>query len=280
MRPNFQVEIQKNGSPFRPKVIIGIPTTGVIRYEWHSAFSGMIIPTNWLSSAVVQFVSSPLGYAVAEARNLVVRKFLQGDAEWLFFIDHDVLPSPNTFIWLDEHMRKAKYPVIGGLYYTKGYPAEPLIYRGSGTGPYRGFKLGDVVKCDGLGMGFTLIHRDMLQYIAEKSPRIRLPDRTEVRKVFDTPRQTWCDPETGQWVRQVGTEDLYFLKRIVTEGALKQPRWKHLVKEKYPFIIDTNMFCWHIQMNGQVYPLDIDLPPGYDNWRKRLETTKWSSKGG
>lgn len=273
------IDVIKNSNPWRPRVMVGTPTTGVIRYEWHSAYANIIIPTNWQARAVAVPISSPLGYSVAEGRNLIVRNFLQTDYEWLFFIDHDVICPPNTFIWLDDLMRKAESPIIGGLYYTKGYPAEPLVYLGHGNGPYKKFKLGEKVWCDGLGMGFTAIHRELLQVMWRISPLLKYNDKSTARNVFQTPRRTWVDPETHLWVKEIGTEDLNFCSRVIKEGLAKTTTWKHLAKKKYPFLIDTTMFCWHMDMNGTTYPLDIDLPPGFEPWKQHLETFKWSSKG-
>jgi len=273
------LDLKVNKTPHRPRVHLCIPTTGVIRYEWHLANSGIIIPTNWESTHTAQLTSSTLGYSVAEARNLLVRTFLQNGREWLFFLDHDVLCPPNTFIWADEFMRKPPTPIIAGLYYTKSYPAEPLIYRGRGNGAFRDFKLGDQVWCDGMGMGFTMIHRELLIAMAKKASKIRLSDRSEVRQVFITPRATFCDPETGMWARQVGTEDLNFCTRVIESKALAKTRWKSLVTKRFPFLVDTRMFCWHMEISGQRFPIDIDLPPGFEAWKKSLEAHRWQSQG-
>jgi len=269
------IKMKINKNPYRPKIMLGIPTTGVIRYEWHAAIHGMTLPTNWSASSMTYFTASPVGYNVADARNTIVKAFLNTSNEWLFFIDHDVLCLPHTFIWLDVILRKPPSPVIGGLYYTKSYPAEPLVYRGRGNGAYKGFKLGSKVWVDGMGMGFTLLHRSILEHIWDNSPDVTLGAGNRARRVFETPRETWCDPETGLWRTRTGTEDLYFLSRVMSEGALKG-QWEKLAKKRYPFLIDTNMFCWHIDLNGQRYPLNIDLPPGFKEWQSALTSKKWA----
>jgi hypothetical protein len=220
-------------------------------------------------------MASTLGYTVAQSRNLIVQAFLNSGREWLFFLDHDVMCPPNAFIWVDEQIRKPKSPVIGGLYYTKSSPAEPLIYRGSGNGSFRDFELGDRVWCSAMGMGFTLIHQSVLAHLYEHSPVLDVSG-VKVRQVFTSPRQTYMDPETGAWTRTVGTEDIHFLKRIKNEGVFKAiPQWEHLEGKKYPFIVDTRMFCQHIELTGVRYPLEN--PPGYDKWRKIQETRLWQA---
>ena len=54
--------------------------------------------------------------------------------EWLFLLEHDnVLAANDAFVRLNTYMRGAKYPVVSGLYFTRGYPSEPLVYRGRGN---------------------------------------------------------------------------------------------------------------------------------------------------
>jgi len=273
-----RLELLVNARPNRPGVCLGIPTTGIIRFEWHHAFTGIIIPTNWEWSSVVQGMISTLGYTVAQARNLIVQSFLASGRQWLFFLDHDVICPPNSFIWMDQHIRKPRSPVIGGLYYTKGSPSEPLIYRGRGNGSYQNFKLGDKVWCDGMGMGFTIIHRSVLQYLYDHSPVLDVSG-VKVRHVFSTPRQTFMDPESGLWARTVGTEDMYFLDRIREEKVLEKfPQWEHLAGRKYPFLVDTRMFCQHIELNGTTYPLEREQLPGFPEWQQMMASRKWAAR--
>lgn len=266
--------ITKNKKPYRPGVLIGIPTTGIVRYEWHSAMQSLVIPTNWACSSTSQFIRSTMGYTVAEGRNKIVQQFLSTSYEWLFFIDHDVLLPPNTFIWVDQYLRNPPSPVIGGLYYIKSYPTSPLIYRGRGTGAYRKFKLGDKVWCDGLGMGCTLLHRSILELVAAKAPKDQ-----GVPRVFNTPKEVFYDPESSMWSRKVGTEDLDFLDRVREGKLLGKTKWKSLVSKKYPYLVDTGLFCWHMDIHGQRFPLDNDLPSGFGTWMGKQRTTKWASVG-
>src|SRR5262245_51119782 len=103
-----RLELLTNPRPGRPGIFLGIPTTGVIRFEWHAAFSGLVIPTNWEWSTNVQWIASTIGYTVAQARNLIVQAFLNSGREWLFFLDHDVICAPNAFLWMDMHIRNPR----------------------------------------------------------------------------------------------------------------------------------------------------------------------------
>jgi len=80
-------------------------------------------------------------------------------------------------------------------------------------------------------------------------------DGTEARRAFITPKRIWLDPETGAYMRQEGTQDLFFYDRIVEEDILKKTGWDALAKEEYPFLCDTSIFCRHIDRHsGKQYP--------------------------
>jgi len=120
------------------RVMIAIPMTGLLRAEWALARYGQAIPCNWSQHEVITWIDqmSPLGYLVADARNVAVDSFMKGQYDWLFFIDHDVVMPPNVFIRWNEYMHSKKAPIFGGLYFTKSVPSEPLLYRGLGTSYY------------------------------------------------------------------------------------------------------------------------------------------------
>ena len=71
---------------------------------------------------------------------------------------------------LNERMMRNRVPVWSGLYFTKTFPSEPIIYRGHGNSYFTNWKLGENVWVDGLPMGCTMIHRDILQVMYEEFP--------------------------------------------------------------------------------------------------------------
>ena len=247
---------------WKKRICIAVPTTGQVRVEWMMARFGQVIPCNWSNGDIFQYFDqmSPLGWAVAEARNVCVEYCISQGFEWLFFIDHDVLLPPDTFLKINQYMRDAKYPIVCGLYYCKGSHPEPLVFRGRGTSYYDKWKKGDKVMVDGIPMGCTLIHASILK---------RLYDTSEIetvktivgpvvaRKVFETPREAWFDPETSSYCTKVGTEDLFFCDRLRKEKVFEKcgvKKWAKFQKMQYPLLIDTSMFCRHIDEAGRTYP--------------------------
>ncbi len=155
----IESKVDKNKVPWTKRILIGVPCTGLLRVEWVQARFSQVIPTNWSQTDVWQFLTNymPMDYYLPDAENLIAKAVVEGDYEWLLFVESDNLIPPNTFRKMNEYMKSKEYPVVGGLYFTKSVPPEPLIYRGQGTGYYDDWKFGDKVMCDGLPFGCTLI---------------------------------------------------------------------------------------------------------------------------
>ena len=251
----YRYDLIENMDSMQQRLSIGVPMTGTLRSEWVLARYGQIIPCNWSHREAIQWLDqySPIRFQVADARNLVVDNFMKTKTDWLLFIDHDVILPPTAFCQINEHMIAKKYPIIAGLYFTKSVPSEPLMYRGTGYGYYANWKMGDEVWVDGHGMGCTLIHGSILEAIWGESEPYQIAGR-EIRRVFETPTRIGIDPETHTINIQTGTEDLDFLDRVRKHGLLKKAGWKKLAEERYPFMVDTSIFCRHIDGSGVQYP--------------------------
>lgn len=252
----------ENWEGWKKRILIAVPATGLVRIEWMMARFGQVIPCNWSNGDIIQFFNqySPLGWAVAEARNVCVEHFINGGYEWLFFLDHDVCIPPDTFLRLNEYMMEEKYPVVSGIYFCKGTHPEPLLFRGRGNGYYNNFRRGERVWVDGIPMGLTLIHRDIMKRLWDTSQPVVMPTVTGprvVRRIFETPRNAWFDPETNQYAQRVGTEDLFWCDRVINEKVFENcgnKKWAKFGKKKYPFLCDTELFGRHIDENGRTYP--------------------------
>jgi hypothetical protein len=261
-RAKLEMPKSENWAGWKKRVCIAVPTTGLVRIEWMMARFGQVIPCNWSNGDIFQYFDqySPVGWAVAEARNVCTEYFISQGFEWLLFIDHDVCLPPDTFLRINEYMMQAEYPVVSGLYFCKGTHPEPLLFRGRGNGFFNNFRRGEKVMVDGIPMGLTLIHRDIMKYLYDNSPvetiqTIRGP--VVVRKVFETPRDSWYDPEEGKYAQRTGTEDLFWCDRVINEKVFEKcgnPKWKKFGKLKNPFLCDTGMFARHIDDMGRMFP--------------------------
>lgn len=271
--------IEKKGSSFftrnpgywNSRLLIGSPQTGLVRSEWVMARYGQTIPTNWSNAEVTQWMSSymPLCYQLADAENLIAKTLVEGDWEWLLFIESDNVLPQNTLIKLNEYMIKGDVPVVGGLYFTKSVPPEPMIYRELGKGYYADWKMGDKVWCAGLPFGCTLIHASLVKELWKNAPEY-VVNGVVTRRVFKHPdSNNGPDPEGFAVI--AGTTDLNFFKEIQEKNIFETAangRWKKYAKKKYPFLVDTRIFVKHIDMDGVQWPLS--LPEDFINGKKPL----------
>jgi hypothetical protein len=196
-----------------------------------------------------------IGFSIEDAYNLITKKAIELDVEWILIIEDDVIIPPDCFLKMTEHMIANDKPIVSGLYYLKANPTQPLIFRGRGNGAFTDFKIGDKVWCDGVPMGCLLVSATILKYMWENSPEYKVCDGQKTRRVFETPRKQFLDPQTGGLFNLMGTQDLYWCDRILDGGVLKKSGWKKIARKKYPFLVDTSIFCKHIDLNtGIAYP--------------------------
>lgn len=252
----YRTVINDSGDPgYVNRLLVATPCTGLVRVEWVMARYGQIIPTNWSMVTMLQFINGymPLRYQVADAQNLIVKEVVEKDFEWLLLVEHDTVLPPDAFIRFNAYMRQANMPVVSGLYYTRSRPSEPLVYRGRGNSFYGDWQLGDLVWCDGVPTGCLLIHGGLLRAMWAESEEYTIQNQV-VRRVFDTPRQLWFDPASQQFNTTAGTSDLDWCTRVMKDGFFKKAGWDDYQDKEYPFLVDTNIFCRHIDMDGTQYP--------------------------
>lgn len=260
--PYYKVQnkaVNQNDPGFMNRVLVGTATTGNIRMEWALARWGQIIPTNWSQVQMIQYMASyaPVNYLIADAQNLIVHEFLEKGFEWLLLLEHDVILPVDAFVRFNAHIRSEANPIVSGLYFTKSIPAEPMVYRGRGNSYFSNFKYGDYIYADGVPTGCLLIHRSILEVMAQEANDYVLPSiQTKVKEVFITPRDMWYDDLTGQWNATTGTSDLDWCSKIIDRGIMKKAGWKRHAKLRYPFLVDTSMYCKQIDEEGVTYPVD------------------------
>lgn len=262
VREYRNIKLDHNDPGYINRILIATPTAGNVRIEWVQARYGQTVPVNWSQVQINQFMNSyiPIKYEVGHAQNLIVKAALEKDFEWLFLLEDDVLLPPDAFIRLNRWMKDEKHPVVSGLYFSRSEPSEPMIFRNRGTGAYDDFKQGDLVWADGIPTGCLLIHMGVLRAMWEDAEEYAFRGTT-TRRIFNTPRQLHIDPETGSVNAVSGTSDLDWCTRLIEGEYLAKAGWKDHQKKKYPLLVDTNIFCNHI---------DRDTGVQYPRWSKRM----------
>ncbi len=247
-----------NDDNWQKRVLLFTPSRGLIRAEWVQARYGQIIPTNWSMVEMQQFVSPhmPIAYQLADAQNLMAKAVVEGDYEWVIYLEDDNVIPPDGIVRFNEYMKKGDVPIVSGVYWTKGEPSEPLIYRGRGNSYYSDWKMGDLVWCSGMPFGFRLEHASFIKEAWKNSPEYNVGG-TITRRVFEQPNRMWFNEEKGGMEATRGTTDLAWCKRIVDEDLFNKCGFPEIAKKEYPFLVDTNIFVKHIDQNGRQYPLQI-----------------------
>jgi hypothetical protein len=248
-----------NPNEWTKRVLIFTPTRGMIRAEWIQARYGQIIPTNWSHVELVQYINTyiPIGYLLADAQNLMAKVVVDGDYDWVIYLEDDNIIPANTFVKFNDLIREHKEPVVSGVYFTKGYPSEPLLYRGRGNSFYDDWKFGDKVRVDGIPFGCRLEDAKLIKEAWKDSPEY-VVGNVATRRVFEQPTEMWYDQDKGGIASRIGTTDLNWCTRIMNDKLLERAGYPEHQKMKYPFLVDTSIFVKHIDQNGVQYPIEVD----------------------
>jgi GT2 family glycosyltransferase len=189
------------------RAVVGYVHPGTVRAEFMASL---------LAIAPVRTLPVQSGPRISEARNLLVRRFLEGDATWLFMVDTDMVFAADAVDRLVAAADPVERPVVGGLTYCPGLlGAEPdptmfqrVDVRGEpGLIHYRDWPRGECVQVAATGAAALLIHRTALERVA---------------KTAEDPAAPWfCESRLGGLL--IG-EDLTFCLRCADAGI---PVWVH-----------------------------------------------------
>ena len=192
-----------------PRIAVCIPHTGEVNMEWvHTAYGPLIFKE---STWCVKHSFLCRGPPIDLAREDVVNQALEWKADYIFFLDSDVIPEiPSDINSMLYKLYKRDLPIVSGMYRTKkvGNPWAMWTFVDKDTG----FKNinewnSDLLEVDVTGLGCCLI-------------------KTEV---FDKIEKPWF-----RWdLKYAPSEDFYFLLKAKAEG-------------KYKVIVDTTIKCSHI----------------------------------
>jgi len=157
------------------------------------------------------------GNQIARQRETVINYWAdENKADWLLWVDSDVVITPETFLKLWNQKDKDTRPIMTGVYFTSDTPEEPMMVpmptvfnfvdnKDGGFGLSRVHPLprNKLIQVGAAGMGFVLMHKSVVEKI-----RTQLPD-------------TQFFMEMGKGAKFIG-EDIYFFALCEKAGI---PLW-------------------------------------------------------
>lgn len=196
------------------QVLVCILTREVTSVAWSFGFRNLIIPGQYTGLSGLPF---------AEARDTGCLKCLELGYEWLFFLDDDVIPPPDTILRLMAH----KQPIISGVYHRRANPILPCMLKEVPGGrqwitsyPSGAFEV------DYVGAGCLLIHHSVLQ---------KLPPISPTNRYFEWRVNRYELPEPDRM-----SEDFSFCKHARGHG--------------YKILVDGSIQCKHAGLSQSVTP--------------------------
>lgn len=123
------------------------------------------------------------GNQIARQRDKVINYWYNNNkSDWLFWVDSDVVISPDTFNLLWESKDAKDRPIVSGVYFTTDQPEEPLMTplptlfnfvsteETVGVVRIHPMPKNQLIKIGAAGMGFVLMHRSVVDRIREVAP--------------------------------------------------------------------------------------------------------------
>lgn len=220
-------------------VVVGIPTFGMVSHFFAQARQSQQFPL--VSSSMDYYVK---GKPIAEARNEIVEYALRMDADYIYWLDDDVIAPADSFLKMWKHQKD----IVNGVYWSKSNPPMPLLFRGHLEMPYLNWHVGDFIEIDAAGNGLTLVKTDVY------------------RKISETVGGPWYSTEYGSFpgVKQTpynNTEDLYFYWKAKQAG--------------FKIWADTSIQAFHYDKNSDVmYQMPSSSPQANPKWTIKEPGTK------
>lgn len=155
------------------RITLGLLDNGTVRGEFAHDLFVLGAARRQKFDGVLHFRDS----LISRGRNVLMKRFLEGESDWLFMVDADQRISVDDFDRLVEVADVDDHPVMSGLYfgledYSLLYPMPlPLMYTRDPEGSDKFFPIthyppNTVIEVDAVGAGMLLIHRSVPERIA------------------------------------------------------------------------------------------------------------------
>lgn len=235
----------------------GLRIPALVPVQWALAHMNVVTPLNTTLTYLCEH-----GRLSAEARQIMTKRAIKLGAKYILYWDDDTLPPSlglyTMHNWMERHPEAG---AISGVYTTREYPNEPLIYTAHGEGAAWDFPMGpgaEPVPIFGAGAGYLLARVDAIV------------DTIERMKVANDGQELpiWADERTLPHK----DDDPASTSRKIMWGH--DIRFCHLLnKHDWPVYVHGQVLCTHLDIpTNQLFQVPHDAPGLKKQWRKNLNT--------
>lgn len=181
----------KWGIPEKPKVIVAVPNMGFLRVDMVRLL--YVLKDFKSDDYTVDVMDTKYTSEIApvdRARNVIVKRFLEGDGDFLLMIDADIVP-PDSVAAMCLHNKPVCAAVCFGWVSTMEEETGivPVVMDfDEKTGLYKsaaGLDGKGVVGCDAVGTGCIMIRRDVLEKMPRPWFKFKFTDNYEIERGED-----------------------------------------------------------------------------------------------
>lgn len=221
------------------KILIGVNNLVAIdqlAYGNHIQFFyrlGRLFPNDMIA------LCNPRRMSIDKMRNFCARVALEGEFDWLLFLDDDVIVPP-PFDCLNKLIAHNK-DICAGVTIIRGYPFHPMVfkegYEGAHFDDYK--KFADekgLVECDAVGFSLCLIRVELLRKIR---PPYFITGTNHTEDVYFCKRVKDQFPETKIYVDSTIETGHILGSEIITPETI--PLWKRFEEERNPAILQKDV---------------------------------------
>ena len=143
-------------------ILIAIPTAKYIESETFKSIYDLIVPDGYKTD--FQFF---YGYQIDQIRNLIAHWMVNGNYDYLFSVDSDIVLPPDTLVKMLNHDKD----LISGVYIQRFHDKQtPELYRSNEHGGVTHLNLnqicnGELINIDGCGFGCVLVKKHVFTSI-------------------------------------------------------------------------------------------------------------------
>ena len=194
---------------------------------------------------------------------------LLGRADYIYWWDDDTVHPPGTL----KRLLSLQHPFVSGVYYVKRPPFHPIAYYRNEDGTYRpvmGWRKGELLEVDSVGMGCALIHRSVYDaikarhdvFFRDNYTVVVLPKGSEIRanrkqasvvasavnSVVEGPRGTYYVQRVRRATQEELDEKLVHWPFYAMEYLRTEDHWFCELADNVGFkpLLDTSVNCGHV----------------------------------